>query len=490
MRSIEAQIGSTNNSIVFEGLSVNGEVGSLADATKLATTIFPTDRIAIGAFQPWQTFLDSQLEEGVSDSDVHKNLTNQQKLGLDNLEIGVLGSYLRQQPYILTGGKIMSSSEFANLSTFEDFGGWTNEGSVTKRIAAAQLTQDTAMAAYIDGRLFLPYLPNHSLEDRVGMRYAVQVLHTSLRPGVYAENIQFETLRKTETWVSNMHDAGAAYSTAQARDGDARDNDYRSTSPTRGRWFRRFMRGVKLRMGQIRYQNEPLTPGIILGLDAIITAEWMNTTDQAHKEKLEELMCFILIGFGCSLRGEEVPLVSLRGLNKFWDETWAADDPYIMITLYGRFKGETGFRWHCLPISDLSRSRLPFRKWISTLLQRRVETQGRSKGWLFVKKDGRTRAQIRDYDALFLQYLELLRDRQPELFSAGTLMYMFSLRRSMRRGAVLATTGRVSSAVVNLVNRWRTKEGVRGSAPGLSMEQTYTNMRDAIPIMISYSKAQ
>ena len=153
MRSLEAQIGSSNNSIVFEGLSVNGEVGTLADATRLATTIFPTERIAIGAFQPWQTFLDSQLEEGVSDSDVHKNLTNQQKLGLDNLEIGVLGSYLRQQPYILTGGKIMSSSEFANLSTFEDFGGWTNEGSVTKRIAAAQLTQDTAMAAYIDGRL-------------------------------------------------------------------------------------------------------------------------------------------------------------------------------------------------------------------------------------------------------------------------------------------------------------------------------------------------
>ena len=320
---------------------------------------------------------------------------------------------------------------------------WAREPStVQANLSRARRDHSDAMSRCSIERDELPYLPNHSLEDRVGMRYAVQVLHTSLRPGVYAENIQFETLRKTETWVSNMHDAGAAYSTARARDGDARDNDYRSTSPTRGRWFRRFMRGVKLRMGQIRYQNEPLTPGIILGLDAIITAEWMNTTDQAHKEKLEELMCFILIGFGCSLRGEEVPLVSLRGLNKFWDETWAADDPYIMITLYGRFKGETGFRWHCLPISDLSRSRLPFRKWISTLLQRRVEIQGRSKGWLFVKKDGRTRAQIRDYDALFLQYLELLRDRQPELFSEGTLMYMFSLRRSMRRGAVLATTGR------------------------------------------------
>jgi len=34
-----------------------------------------------------------------------------------------------------------------------------------------------------------------------------------------------------------------------------------------------------------------------------------------------------------------------------------------------------------------------------------------------VKKDGRSRAQIRDYDSSFPHYLELLRDRQPELFS-------------------------------------------------------------------------
>ena len=367
---------------------------------------------------------------------------------------------------------------------------WAREPSTVQgNLNRAMRDHREAMARSSIERQELPYLPNHALEDRVGMRYAVQLLQASLRPGVYTTNIQFETLRKTETWIGNMHDAGAAYSTAPAPDAHARDHEYRSTSPTRGRWFRRFMRGVKLRMGQVRYQNEPLTPEIILGLDAIITEEWRNSLDDAHRESLEELMCFVLIGFGCSLRGEEVPLVSLRGILKFWDETQTGEDPYIMIALYGRFKGETGYRWHCLPISDRSRSRLPFRKWISTLLQRRSELQGRTNGWLFVKKDGRTRAQIRDYDALFLHYLELLKDRRPELFSVGTLMYMFSLRRSMRRGAVLATTGRVPPAVVNLVNRWRTKEGARGSAPGLSMEQTYTNVRDAIPIMIRYSKA-
>ena len=79
-----------------------------------------------------------------------------------------------------------------------------------------------------------------------------------------------------------------------------------------------------------------------------------------------------------------------------------------MITLYGRFKGKTGFMWHCLPISDLSTSKIPFRKWIATLLHQQSAVQGRREGWLSIKRDGRTRAQIRDYDeGYFSHYMGL-----------------------------------------------------------------------------------
>ena len=126
---------------------------------------------------------------------------------------------------------------------------------------------------------------------------------------------------------------------------------------------------------------------------------------------------------------------------------------------------------------------------MATLLHRRSVVQGRRDGWLFVKRDGKSRAQIRDFDGDFSHYMEMLKDNRPELFSVGTLMEHFSLRRSMRRGAVLMTTGKVATAIVNMINRWRTKEGAKGSAPGLSMGQTYTNMRDVIHLMIQYSKA-
>jgi len=195
----------------------------------------------------------------------------------------------------------------------------------------------------------------------------------------------------------------------------------------------------------------------------------------------------VLIGFGVGLRGEEVPLVSLEGLLYFWEETGADSHPDTMITLFGRFKAETGYRWHCLPLCENGRSGIPFRSWIGTLLARRV-SQGREKGYLFAKGDG-SKSSIKDYDDEFKRLMGRLYEAHPELFSRGTVLEWYSLRRSLRRGAILETTGRVDQTIVNLLNRWRTRESARGTEPGLSMQQTYTQMRDLFPQLKEYSLA-
>ena len=112
-----------------------------------------------------------------------------------------------------------------------------------------------------------------------------------------------------------------------------------------GKWlFRRFMRGVKLWMGELRYQNEPLTSEMLLGLDQNMEQIWNAAASPKKREAVEELMAFICIGFGAGLRGEEVTLRSLKGVIHFWSETKSDPvDLFIMITLYGRFKGEAGF---------------------------------------------------------------------------------------------------------------------------------------------------
>jgi len=43
------------------------------------------------------------------------------------------------------------------------------------------------------------------------MAEALTTLITSLRPGRNTTNIQWDTMRKTRTWLSNAHDAGWEY---------------------------------------------------------------------------------------------------------------------------------------------------------------------------------------------------------------------------------------------------------------------------------------
>ena len=66
----------------------------------------------------------------------------------------------------------------------------------------------------------------------------------------------------------------------------------------------------------------------------------------------------------------------------------------------------------------------------------------------------------------------------------------FSLWRSPRRGAVLETTNQdVSKKVIELINRWRSKEAARGSVAGLPMQQVYTQVKSTVPTMLAFSKA-
>ena len=55
-------------------------------------------------------------------------------------------------------------------------------------------------------------------------------------------------------------------------------------------------------------------------------------------------MTFILMGFGTGLCWEEVPLVSLEGMEHLWDKAKKAEGPNIMLILHGGFKGETRFK--------------------------------------------------------------------------------------------------------------------------------------------------
>ena len=65
---------------------------------------------------------------------------------------------------------------------------------------------------------------------------------------------------------------------------------------------------------------------------------------------------------------------------------------------------------------------------------------------------------------------------------------LYSPRRSMGRGAILETIGRVDSIIVKLMNRWRRKEGTKGIEPELCMRHTYIQVRYMVPKLLLYLK--
>ena len=149
------------------------------------------------------------------------------------------------------------------------------------------------------------------------MAGAITMISALLRDGINCKNLGFASTQRTRTWIGDMFNSSGGYD-GRPRERRARaDPTFISGSPTDQRWFHIFVQGMKLRMGEVRFQNKALTSKQALGLNVMLDIAWNHSTKDTHRERLEELMCFILIGFGAGLRGEEVPLVSVGGLLHF-----------------------------------------------------------------------------------------------------------------------------------------------------------------------------
>ena len=91
------------------------------------------------------------------------------------------------------------------------------------------------------------------------------------------------------------------------------------------------------------------------------------------------------------------------------------------------------------------------------------------------------------YDAMFWTLVTLARGTNSRLVPGAIKPEDFSLWHSPRRGTILETTQRgVDSKVMELVNRWHSKEGAKGSVPNLPIQQVYTKVRSTLPTMLKY----
>jgi hypothetical protein len=118
-------------------------------------------------------------------------------------------------------------------------------------------------------RTILPVLGNPLVGDWVGLGVALTTVLASLRPGKNAAfaYVQFDTIRKTQTWYANAYDVGENFS-CETVVGLDQKKQYVSTGHIFGKWFSRVMRGARLRMGMVRRQNEALSSRLVIGICA------------------------------------------------------------------------------------------------------------------------------------------------------------------------------------------------------------------------------
>ena len=124
-----------------------------------------------------------------------------------------------------------------------------------------------------DYHTILPVLGNPLVGDRVGLGKALTMVLASQRPGKNAAYVQFDTIRKSQTWYANAYDAGENFS-CETVVGLDQKKQYVSTGYTFGKWFSHFMRGTHLRMGMVRRQNEALSLKLVIGICAEAENLW------------------------------------------------------------------------------------------------------------------------------------------------------------------------------------------------------------------------
>lgn len=327
--------------------------------------------------------------------------------------------------------------------------------------------------------------------DSDGMEVACNLLIRSLRPGRNDTHVQFETVRKGRSVMSNYVHASAGGIGATALSMGERGGTYVTGSPTNSQWFRRFLNGMHRRMGDTWIPDWALTIDEILAAQAILEEDW-----QSHSSHPEVLLPITLSGvlfsgvFGSGLRGEEIPQIDLGGLRKHWHE--GSEHPrqaHVPLVLKGRFKRQVGEKLYFQPLAVRSNSGVEYKLW----LQRTISIYqhlGVTSGPLFrtvVSKTGRVkRATISDMDLLFHDVMKRVQVRHPNLLPGSVnVEEEMSVRRSLRRSFTSqAQNVGIPKDVIEANNRWRKHMHSRGTTPSMDMVERYSEAKATVEFLV------
>ena len=242
-------------------------------------------------------------------------------------------------------------------------------------------------------------------------------------------------------------------------------------------------------MGQIVRQDLGISIEVELQLLEQIKQE-IKISEGWERELLIMAGSYAAICYCGSFRGHEVFLVDLDGLFKYMKEVEMSNkQDYVIVPLLGRFKGETGERYHLTPLAATTQSGIQTKMWVKLLL-RMHERNGRSKGPAFVDKNN-NRMTSKLMQRVILDQLIKVQVNRPDIISDSVdVPEEYGISRSFRRGATThARNAYVSKADIKAANRWRDLENAQGRQINQPMMDHYSEIRQMLPTLLRFSKA-
>ena len=334
-----------------------------------------------------------------------------------------------------------------------------------------------------------PAMGPFSLEDNLGMGIATCLLRRSLERGKYRETLQFETVRKLRSAYSNLWHASQATLTTSVMARDVRKT-YVTTCPTYSLWYERFMLGMHKRMGDEVRQDLAISLDVIHKMVEGLEEEYEVAKTADEKEKVADILVFVLAAFLAGLRGGEVTKLILGEVRNVFEEArYHHKCPHVVLPLRGRFKGETGETYHMIAVSAETDSGLKIGKWVKIGLELK-ERRGLVRGYYFTDRKGR-KLEAGELEPDVLDRIERVQTRYPELIRTSIDVHEeYGVSRSFRRGSNSEAQNRgVSEADIERNNRWRKVDRAGARKVKLRMRDHYTDILVALESFLRYSQA-
>ena len=369
----------------------------------------------------------------------------------------------------------------ANLDAF-----WSREPKTVRANLREAIRMETAAKGY-GIACMTPPLGSFPLADSVGMKAALTVLARSLDPGRHEDFVQPNTYRKAQSVITNISRAGVG-GLGEKVGAYSRHKVWISNSATHQNWFSNFMVGIKKRTGSIVKQDKPITIEILQAIESLLEGLWGSADSHPKRLKISRMGLWLIGGFCTALRGEEMLIVELAGFVNSLEHLQQGRHPipYFYFTVSGRTKmnRDTGAKFK-IPCAGRTSSGLQPGKW-AVRYSAELRIEGRSTGYLFSTRHG-TRSRLSDFEDDFYEVIESIQNQHPDLIEPDIeVREAFGIWRSTRRGVTgHAINRRVSTTLINLINRWRTEKDKQANSA--SMIDIYTELDDLIPTIIRYS---